>query len=147
MSHNAHLNSRKRVRQIKHSQNIKYKKIYNLSLFEYLYKCAWLFKFESQLEIVAFPLANENTNLFLILFLKGGNDFEIFVDERTIGHHVDSPADTIRICRELFFSWFLPFFFHFSVFLLNYFNFFWMGNFSLDYEYLLKWKREEAGDV
>lgn len=27
---------------------------------------------------------------------RGGNDFEIFNDSRTIGHHVDSPEDTIQ---------------------------------------------------
>lgn len=34
---------------------------------------------------------------------KGGNDYEIYTDDRTIGHAVDSPADTIRILKELFF--------------------------------------------
>lgn len=33
---------------------------------------------------------------------KGGNDYEIYEDERTIGHAVNSPADTIRILNELF---------------------------------------------
>ena len=27
---------------------------------------------------------------------RGGNDFEIFNDSRTIGHHVESPEDTIQ---------------------------------------------------
>lgn len=35
---------------------------------------------------------------------KGGNDYEIFSDSRTVGHTVTSPADTMRICRELFLS-------------------------------------------
>ena len=35
---------------------------------------------------------------------EGGNDFEIFMDERTIGHAVQSPADTMRIVKELFLS-------------------------------------------
>lgn len=34
---------------------------------------------------------------------KGGNDYEIYTDERTIGHAVDSPEDTMRILKELFF--------------------------------------------
>lgn len=34
---------------------------------------------------------------------KGGNDYEIYNDERTIGHAVNSPDDTIRILNELFF--------------------------------------------
>ncbi|KAH3679847.1 hypothetical protein WICMUC_000590 [Wickerhamomyces mucosus] len=34
---------------------------------------------------------------------KGGNDYEIYTDERTIGHAVQSPADTVRILKELFF--------------------------------------------
>lgn len=34
---------------------------------------------------------------------KGGNDYEIFEDSRTIGHAVNSPADTERILKELFF--------------------------------------------
>ncbi|KAJ3773922.1 eukaryotic phosphomannomutase [Lentinula raphanica] len=33
---------------------------------------------------------------------KGGNDYEIFSDPRTIGHSVNSPDDTIRILKELF---------------------------------------------
>jgi phosphomannomutase len=34
---------------------------------------------------------------------KGGNDYEIYTDDRTIGHAVNSPEDTIRILKELFF--------------------------------------------
>lgn len=34
---------------------------------------------------------------------KGGNDYEIYEDKRTIGHSVNSPADTERILKELFF--------------------------------------------
>jgi len=34
---------------------------------------------------------------------KGGNDYEIFADSRTIGHTVTSPEDTARILRDLFF--------------------------------------------
>ncbi|KAK9471072.1 eukaryotic phosphomannomutase [Dipodascopsis tothii] len=34
---------------------------------------------------------------------KGGNDYEIYEDPRTIGHAVNSPADTMRILKELFF--------------------------------------------
>ncbi|KAJ7141332.1 eukaryotic phosphomannomutase [Mycena epipterygia] len=33
---------------------------------------------------------------------KGGNDYEIYSDSRTIGHAVNNPADTIRILNELF---------------------------------------------
>ncbi|KAK6457852.1 phosphomannomutase [Scheffersomyces xylosifermentans] len=33
---------------------------------------------------------------------KGGNDYEIYEDKRTIGHAVNSPADTIKILNELF---------------------------------------------
>lgn len=33
---------------------------------------------------------------------KGGNDYEIYEDPRTIGHAVNSPADTIRILNGLF---------------------------------------------
>lgn len=32
----------------------------------------------------------------------GGNDYEIYIDPRTIGHHVSSPVDTRRILTELF---------------------------------------------
>ncbi|KAG8220893.1 eukaryotic phosphomannomutase [Butyriboletus roseoflavus] len=32
----------------------------------------------------------------------GGNDHEIYVDSRTVGHSVQSPADTIRVGTELF---------------------------------------------
>ncbi|KAK7056227.1 Phosphomannomutase 1 [Paramarasmius palmivorus] len=34
----------------------------------------------------------------------GGNDHEIFADERTIGHSVKNPEDTVRILKELFLS-------------------------------------------
>jgi len=32
----------------------------------------------------------------------GGNDYEIFSDERTIGHAVDGPADTMKQLKEMF---------------------------------------------
>lgn len=43
---------------------------------------------------------------FLLLFCccKGGNDYEIFESDRTIGHTVTSPEDTIKQCKELFFK-------------------------------------------
>ncbi|CAM9939051.1 unnamed protein product [Scytosiphon promiscuus] len=34
----------------------------------------------------------------------GGNDYEIFESERTIGHTVTSPEDTMKQCKELFFK-------------------------------------------
>jgi phosphomannomutase len=34
---------------------------------------------------------------------EGGNDFEIFSSERTIGHTVTSPEDTITKLEKLFF--------------------------------------------
>lgn len=37
---------------------------------------------------------------------KGGNDYEIFESEDTIGHTVCGPDDTIRLVRELFINWF-----------------------------------------
>ena len=33
---------------------------------------------------------------------KGGNDWEIYDDERTTGHAVSSPEDTMKILKELF---------------------------------------------
>ncbi len=33
---------------------------------------------------------------------EGGNDYEIFIDKRVIGHTVKSPLDTIKQCEELF---------------------------------------------
>lgn len=33
---------------------------------------------------------------------KGGNDYEIFEDRRTIGHTVTCPEDTLKILNELF---------------------------------------------
>ena len=35
---------------------------------------------------------------------EGGNDYEIFVDERTIGHTVTSPDNTKQQCTKLFLS-------------------------------------------
>ncbi|RKP05121.1 eukaryotic phosphomannomutase [Thamnocephalis sphaerospora] len=34
--------------------------------------------------------------------LKGGNDYEIYTHPDVIGHSVESPADTLRMVRELF---------------------------------------------
>ncbi len=34
--------------------------------------------------------------------MPGGNDHEIFEDPRTIGHTVTCPADTVKLCNELF---------------------------------------------
>ena len=33
---------------------------------------------------------------------KGGNDYEIYEDPRTIGHSVKGPEDTMRILKEIF---------------------------------------------
>ncbi|KAJ3787562.1 eukaryotic phosphomannomutase [Lentinula aff. detonsa] len=33
---------------------------------------------------------------------KGGNDYEIFADPRTIGHSVENPEDTIKQLKEIF---------------------------------------------
>ena len=33
---------------------------------------------------------------------KGGNDWEIYSDERTVGHSVEGPEDTMRQLKELF---------------------------------------------
>lgn len=35
---------------------------------------------------------------------EGGNDYEIFVDPRTVGHSVKNPEETMEILRELFFK-------------------------------------------
>lgn len=45
----------------------------------------------------------ENIHFFGDKSYKGGNDYEIYEDSRTIGHAVKSPEDTIRILKELFF--------------------------------------------
>jgi phosphomannomutase len=42
--------------------------------------------------------------VLLTISVQGGNDYEIFSDSRTVGHTVKSPADTMRICTELFLS-------------------------------------------
>ncbi len=33
---------------------------------------------------------------------KGGNDYEIYQDSRTIGHSVENPADTMKVLKEMF---------------------------------------------
>lgn len=35
---------------------------------------------------------------------EGGNDYEIYTSDRTVGHSVKTPEDTMRICKELFLS-------------------------------------------
>lgn len=42
------------------------------------------------------------SSLYLARALQGGNDHEIFEDERTIGHAVTCPEDTMKILNELF---------------------------------------------
>jgi phosphomannomutase len=32
----------------------------------------------------------------------GGNDYEIYIDKRTIGHEVKDPSETIKILKDLF---------------------------------------------
>lgn len=34
--------------------------------------------------------------------VQGGNDFEIFTSEKTVGHTVTSPDDTQKQCTDLF---------------------------------------------
>lgn len=43
----------------------------------------------------------EQIHFFGDKYLEGQNDYEIYSDPRTIGHAVDSPADTMRIIKEL----------------------------------------------
>lgn len=47
------------------------------------------------------PMATR-ANVLTHNLVQGGNDYEIFTDSRTIGHSVQSPVDTMRICTELF---------------------------------------------
>lgn len=42
-------------------------------------------------------------SLSVSTFLQGGNDFEIYMDERTKGHKVTSPEDTMQQLKGLFF--------------------------------------------
>lgn len=46
----------------------------------------------------------QNIHFFGDKTKPGGNDYEIYTDPRTVGHEVESPDDTRRICEELFFS-------------------------------------------
>lgn len=39
-----------------------------------------------------------------VLAHQGGNDYEIFESDKTIGHTVASPEDTLRICKDLWLS-------------------------------------------
>ncbi|KAA6383105.1 MAG: phosphomannomutase [Streblomastix strix] len=44
----------------------------------------------------------EQIHFFGDMTEKGGNDYEIFIDPRVIGHSVKNPADTIEQCTKLF---------------------------------------------
>ena len=44
----------------------------------------------------------KNIHFFGDKAFEGGNDWEIYSDERTIGHSVKNPEDTIRILKETF---------------------------------------------
>jgi phosphomannomutase len=48
------------------------------------------------------PEAFEEIHFFGDKTWEGGNDYEIFEDERTIGHTVVSPEDTMKQCTDLF---------------------------------------------
>ena len=39
-------------------------------------------------------------------YKPGGNDYEIYSSDKTIGHAIESanPEETVRICKELFFQ-------------------------------------------
>ena len=50
------------------------------------------------------PITRVSDFLSEALVFKGGNDFEIFAHERTIGHTVTSPEDTKEQCTKLFMS-------------------------------------------
>ncbi|VVT57208.1 uncharacterized protein SAPINGB_P005588 [Magnusiomyces paraingens] len=50
------------------------------------------------------PEGFKNIHFFGDKSYKGGNDYEIYTDDRTIGHAVNSPEDTARILKELFFQ-------------------------------------------
>lgn len=50
------------------------------------------------------PEGFKNIHFFGDKSYKGGNDYEIYTDDRTIGHAVNSPEDTARILKELFFK-------------------------------------------
>lgn len=41
---------------------------------------------------------------FYIPYCKGGNDYEIFSDSRTVGHSVKGPDETIPLVKKLFIS-------------------------------------------
>lgn len=43
-----------------------------------------------------------NVHFFGDKTYPGGNDYEIYESERTIGHSVKTPDDTMRICKDLF---------------------------------------------
>ena len=40
--------------------------------------------------------------IFVLHIFQGGNDYEIYTSERTIGHSVKNPDETIQILDELF---------------------------------------------
>jgi len=44
----------------------------------------------------------KNIHFFGDKAFKGGNDYEIYEDSRTIGHAVKGPEDTMKVVRELF---------------------------------------------
>lgn len=50
------------------------------------------------------PEGFKNIHFFGDKSYKGGNDYEIYTDPRTIGHAVSSPEDTAKILKEIFFQ-------------------------------------------
>ena len=83
---------------------------WQIGLFEVSVICqVQLFGFWStkcQKEIDVFCALCGNIGLLTVLnffsFFQGGNDYEIYIDERTKGHKVTSPDDTMNQLKELF---------------------------------------------
>jgi phosphomannomutase len=44
----------------------------------------------------------KNIHFFGDKAFPGGNDYEIFSDERTVGHAVNGPEDTMKLLKEIF---------------------------------------------
>lgn len=51
-----------------------------------------------------FVVGREDARAHADWCVQGGNDFEIFSSEKTVGHTVTSPDDTRKQCTELFLS-------------------------------------------
>jgi len=69
---------------------------------QYMYEGTDPWEFCNRLQQYIEPRNFSEVHFFGDKVGKGGNDYEIFEDPRTIGHRVEGPHDTLAILKKVF---------------------------------------------